>query len=389
MEGGIYLDDDGKLIEMTEHKYSEERVLQEQLAEYPRLLAGDQMHANAPREWMLIAREADIPDHKGGGGRWSADHLFIDQDAVPTLVEVKRSSDTRIRREVVGQALDYISHACNTWDADTLETQFTETWTARGEDPNEVLADTLDDESAGKFWQQAESNLRSKHVRILFVADEVPSELKRVVEFLNEGFTDVEVFAIEVAQYRGDGMNAFVPRLYGQTEEARGKKSSRYEGTIGNEDEFFEDIRNKRASGEVSEELAEAFIDLYEFAKGLGTIEINRTKNAAFKLIVDAHQGDAPGNPGVFTANINGSFKMLHGKNPLPDGPDEPKQVDWSEDVYDTYRDGFDRLSEVDGQSRPGVETLLVAENLERFKTITEEFVSNCKEAARTAEERK
>jgi hypothetical protein len=31
----------------------------------------------------------------------------LDQDAVPTLVEVKRSSDTRIRREVMGQMSDY------------------------------------------------------------------------------------------------------------------------------------------------------------------------------------------------------------------------------------------------------------------------------------------
>jgi hypothetical protein len=30
-----------------------------------------------------------------GGGRWSVDHLFLDQDAVPTIVEVKRSTDPR------------------------------------------------------------------------------------------------------------------------------------------------------------------------------------------------------------------------------------------------------------------------------------------------------
>jgi hypothetical protein len=34
----------------------------------------------------------------------------FDQNAVPTLVEVKRSSDTRIRREVVGQMLDYAAN---------------------------------------------------------------------------------------------------------------------------------------------------------------------------------------------------------------------------------------------------------------------------------------
>src|SRR4051794_12230288 len=42
----------------------------------------------------------------GGSSRWSLDHLFVDQEGVPTLVEVKRSSDTRARREVVAQMLD-------------------------------------------------------------------------------------------------------------------------------------------------------------------------------------------------------------------------------------------------------------------------------------------
>jgi len=52
-----------------------------------------------------------IPDREDGSGRWSLDHLFLDQDSIPTLVEVKRSSDTRIRREVVGQILDYAANA--------------------------------------------------------------------------------------------------------------------------------------------------------------------------------------------------------------------------------------------------------------------------------------
>jgi len=35
----------------------------------------------------------------------------LDQDAIPTIVEVKRSTDTRIRREVVGQMLGYAANA--------------------------------------------------------------------------------------------------------------------------------------------------------------------------------------------------------------------------------------------------------------------------------------
>ena len=59
----------------------------------------------------MLSREAPLASEQDGAGRWSVDHLPLDQDAIPTIVEVKRSSDTRIRREVVGQMLDYAANA--------------------------------------------------------------------------------------------------------------------------------------------------------------------------------------------------------------------------------------------------------------------------------------
>lgn len=388
MEGGIYLEQGGELIEMTEHPYPEEGVLQERLAEFPRLLAGDQMNPSSPRSWILIAREAGIPDHEDSGGRWSADHLFIDQDAIPTLVEVKRSSDTRIRREVVGQALEYISHACINWDADILEEHFTQTWEEREKDPEEILFELIGDDLPSQFWERAVSNLRSKRVRILFVADHIPSELKRVVEFLNEGFSDVEVFAVEVTQYKGEGVKAFVPRLYGQTEEARGtKKTSRYEGAIRNEQEFFEDIEMKKDQGEISSELADAYLNLYSFAQDLGNVQINRTQNASFNLVVEEHQGNAGGNPGVFSANIGNSLQIWNAKSPLPDNEDEPSKVAWPKEAYERYQEGFSQLEgEVDSEKAP-IEIIALDNNLHHFKTICEKFVNECKEAAHSGGE--
>ena len=112
MSRGIFLiHNNGQLVELREQAYDSEALLQELLANYPSLLAGDQIDPSQPRRWLLIAREAGVPGEQGGGARWAVDHLFLDQDAVPTLVEVKRSSDTRIRREVVGQMLDYAANA--------------------------------------------------------------------------------------------------------------------------------------------------------------------------------------------------------------------------------------------------------------------------------------
>ena len=80
------------------------------------------MHVDpeAPRRWLLIKHEMDIPDPVSGASRWSVDFLFLDQEAVLTFVECKRHSDTRSRREVIGQALDYAANAYQLWSATQL-----------------------------------------------------------------------------------------------------------------------------------------------------------------------------------------------------------------------------------------------------------------------------
>ena len=82
------------------------------------------MNRDSPRRWLLIKREAGVPDHEGGGGWWSVDHLLVDQDAVPTFVEVKRASDTRSRREVVAQMLDYAANGSVFWTPEQLRSWF-------------------------------------------------------------------------------------------------------------------------------------------------------------------------------------------------------------------------------------------------------------------------
>ena len=109
--GVIYLmRQNGELIEMNERGYDTEDLLQGYLADHPDLLTGAQINEDEPRRWLLISRVMGVPFEEGGSDRWSADHLFLDQDAIPTIVEVKRSSDTRARREVVAQTLDYAAN---------------------------------------------------------------------------------------------------------------------------------------------------------------------------------------------------------------------------------------------------------------------------------------
>src|SRR5262245_14847744 len=184
--GGYLILPDGRMVEWSEQRYDTENILQALLADFPSLLAGNQIDPGSPRQWLLIDREMSLPSDDGGSGRWSVDHLFLDQDAVPTLVEVKRSTDTRIRREVIGQMLEYAAHAAVYWPVETIRTRFEARCEANNLDPQKELTDCLGGlYEFDQFWQQVELNLKSGNMRLVFVADEIPAELQRIVEFLN------------------------------------------------------------------------------------------------------------------------------------------------------------------------------------------------------------
>lgn len=228
----IYLvSDSGELQRIDHQLYASEDILQELVAKHPDVLAGDQIDPAAPPRWLLLRREAAIPDSEGGNDRWWLDHLLLDQFGVPTLVEVKRSSDTRIRREVIGQMLDYVANAQAFWVAGRMrELLGQEAGSATEGDARlaQFLGMSADPETSGeeisRFWQTVEANLRKGNVRLLFVADELPRELRRLIEFLNEQFTHIEVLGVELRQYVGQGIKALVPRVVGQTEAAREQK---------------------------------------------------------------------------------------------------------------------------------------------------------------------
>jgi hypothetical protein len=226
------IDGMGEIVEMCDQPYDSERLLQELLAKYPNVLAGDQMSAGTPVKWLLVAREAGIPDAPDGAERWSLDHIFIDQNAIPTLVEVKRSTDGRIRREVIGQMLDYAANAVLHWPVETIRQRFEETCRKRELEPQIVVANFIgvngspNGESAiARFWETVETNLRAGKIRLIFAADEIPPELRRVVEFLNEQMNPAEVVAIEIRQYVGTGIRTLVPSVIRST-----KRTSTPEG---------------------------------------------------------------------------------------------------------------------------------------------------------------
>ncbi len=247
MPGSIFvLHEDGALVEMRETPYDSEALLQRLLADYSNLLAGDQIDPEKPRRWLLVSREMRVSGDDGAD-RGSLDHLFVDQDAVPTLVEVKRSANTQIRREVVGQMLDYAANGAAFWRVEEIRSRYERTCGERGLDPDERLTDFLGTEDGREdFWQAVQTNLQAGRIRLIFVADEIPPGLRRIVEFLNGQMNPAEVLAIEIRQCVGQGLRTLAPILIGQTATAQRIKSvGASSGRKWDEASFFADLQAK------------------------------------------------------------------------------------------------------------------------------------------------
>lgn len=250
------INDSGELEKVPLVHYESENLLQTLIEKYPEILAGDQIGGDESESirWLLVKREAGIPDGDELADRWSVDHLLLDQNAIPTLVEVKRSTDTRIRREVVGQMLEYAANVAKYWPADRIRALAVDQH-GGNEKVDTMISSFLglepEEDNAGaieEFWAQVESNLQSGQIRLLFVADELPREVRRIIEFLNEKMRDVEVLGVELRQYVGGKLRAMVPRVIGQTEAIRQVKSRKGTPTRHtNREEFLsacpEDVR--------------------------------------------------------------------------------------------------------------------------------------------------
>ena len=216
----IYTMTNGGSLDVHEGtSFPTEDKFQKLIAENLQLLDGKQIRPDDPRRWILVSREKSITQSQGDSARWSVDHLIVDQDGVPTLAELKRGSNREIRREVVGQLLEYAAHAAKYWTAHELRNTFERRAEALGRDPVDELTTLLqtdDEPDADDFWKEVETNLDAQRLRLLFVADDIPDELARVVEFLNAQMENVEVLAVEIKQFHGKSGRTFVPRVIGR-----------------------------------------------------------------------------------------------------------------------------------------------------------------------------
>jgi hypothetical protein len=121
-----------------------------------------------------------------------------------------------------------------------------------GVDPDSELAGFLESEDdSSEFWQRVKTNLRAGRIRLVFVADEIPSELRRIIEFLNEQMNPAEALGLEVRQYLGEGSTVLVPRVVGYTAGAEQAKAVR-QTRIWDRASFLEVLAENRTEREAA-----------------------------------------------------------------------------------------------------------------------------------------
>lgn len=273
------LNNNGELSELVESEYDSEDLLQGLLSEYHQLLAGSQIDEVNPRNWILVRREIGVPDKENAGNRWSLDHLFIDQDAIPTLVEVKRSTDTRIRREVIGQILDYAANAVAYWSIESLEATYEEQCKTNDINPNDAINQLIDDDSSfDEFWEQVSTNLKAGKIRMLIIADKIPHELKNIIEFLNQQMSPAEILGIEIKQFKNDELKTLVPKVIGKTAISDSKKKVKKSiNNIFDIDYFYESMikHSGKSNQRIAQEIIEALVEYsdYNYFGGSGIEE--------------------------------------------------------------------------------------------------------------------
>lgn len=223
---------EGKWHEPESSKYDNEKAMQDLVKLSPTLLPGG--------EELAIVDELSLP------GTGFVDLVGVGANGLIVVVECKLRANPEIRREVVGQVFAY---AGGLWRMDY--DQFDALFTARaGKGLYEsVKAATASELDEGQFRAAVGANLAAGAFRLIVAVDEITSELKTIIEFLNSHTSEnVQVLALELQYVKDGDVELLTPIVYGA--ESTAKK----QGAVGNKwtEESFSEELDRRSSPEAA-----------------------------------------------------------------------------------------------------------------------------------------
>ncbi len=180
------------------------------------------------------------------------DILLIDHKGIPTVVETKLIDNREIRRSVLAQGVEYLAHLKTEWNAQRMIDEGRAYWSHRKGNLDTQAVERLGIALDGDFLERIDSNIGSNRMRLIIASDEIPPELKQIIEFLNDA-SDFDIYGIEVQLFSGKDSNRKIlaPRLVGLTEAARERKSSST-GSRWTYERFIEELQRESSSEAVA-----------------------------------------------------------------------------------------------------------------------------------------
>ncbi len=174
-------------------------------------------------------------------GSGPIDLIGIGSSGSITIMECKLAKNHQIKREVVGQVLDY---AASLWESDIAT--LSEAFRARsGSDPFEAIrrqfgeeAESFDEESCRS---EVARRLREGDFRLLVAVDRIDPELRRIIQYVNSRGghgPGLRLVAVEFPRYQQGTIQVLVPEAYGDELAQRNASTSR-ESRRWTLDEFF------------------------------------------------------------------------------------------------------------------------------------------------------
>jgi hypothetical protein len=234
-----------------------EKSLQDLLIDFPELIPSDYINPEEPPIFIIVRNEAGVT-------AGSMDILMLDQHAVPTVVETKLVDNREIRRSVLAQGIEYLSHLQTEWSGDRFLEEAKEYWAEKEKAFEQLVQEKWGKEFDLPYISQLQSNIDTANMRLIIAADSIPSELRRMIEFLNNT-SKFEILGLEVVLYSDekDPENKYlIPTLLGASEQTRERKI--ITRSQWSEVRFFEAVEES-----LSREIIAKINNLYKFAKDL------------------------------------------------------------------------------------------------------------------------
>lgn len=271
----IFLQSNHEIAPLKEEVFEKELVLQELLERHPHLLPSDEIIGNP--SLLLVQRE--VPVSVG-----FIDLLYLDQLMVPTVVETK-VNNPEIRRKIIGQGYEYLTSISYELSGKQIINLTKNYWKDKYESQvkNVLGIDCLSE-------REIDKNLKKPRLRLIFVADFIPRELRKFVEFINNASRGIDVYAVQIERFLLDDKRIFSVSTWGPTESVVHDKTTSF-GLMSRE-EYLNKINKSDTLSLVEKEVfinrVNNILDLseqHDLAVGWGTKSFKVSYQQGDKLI--------------------------------------------------------------------------------------------------------